>query len=254
MRQHISYSELKDWKQCPYYHKLTRIDGLAGFKGNEYTAFGTAVHSVCERKMLKEEFDANEYFLKEFSKNLSELDEDVQTSEKLIEQMCVQGATLLPHIESVVQEKFGNFEVVSTEEQIMVPIDDTDFKFKGYIDLVVKTGDGKYHIIDWKTCSWGWDMRKRSDPMVTYQLTLYKKFFAIKHGIDPSKIDTHFILLKRTAKKNHVEFVDVSSGTIKTNNATKLLMSAISNIKSKKAIKNRLSCKRCQFYKTEHCT
>ena len=90
--------------------------------------------------------------------------------------------------------------------------------------------------------------------MVTYQLTLYKKFFAIKHGIDPANIDTHFILLKRTAKKNHVEFVDVSSGTIKTNNATKLLMLAITNIEKKKAIKNRLSCKRCQFYKTEHCT
>ena len=254
MRQYISYSELKDWKQCPYYHKLTRIDGLAGFKGNEYTAFGTAVHSVCERKMLKEQFNANEYFLEEFNKNLSDLDDDIEINKKLVEKMCVQGASILPYIESVVGEKFGNFEVVSTEEKLMVPIEGTSFKFKGYIDLVVKTDDGKYHIIDWKTCSWGWDMRKRSDPMVTYQLTLYKKFFAIKHGIDPANIDTHFILLKRTAKKNHVEFVDVSSGTIKTNNATKLLMLAITNIEKKKAIKNRLSCKRCQFYKTEHCT
>tara|TARA_R110000787_G_scaffold145392_3_gene259239 strand:+ start:87 stop:851 length:765 start_codon:yes stop_codon:yes gene_type:complete len=254
LRQYISYSELKDWKQCPYYHKLTRIDGLAGFKGNEYTAFGTAVHSVCERKMLKEQFNANEYFLEEFNKNLSDLDDDIEINKKLVEKMCVQGASILPYIESVVGEKFGNFEVVSTEEKLMVPIEGTSFKFKGYIDLVVKTDDGKYHIIDWKTCSWGWDMRKRSDPMVTYQLTLYKKFFAIKHGIDPANIDTHFILLKRTAKKNHVEFVDVSSGTIKTNNATKLLMLAITNIEKKKAIKNRLSCKRCQFYKTEHCT
>ena len=254
MRQHISYSELKDWKHCPYYHKLTRIDGLAGFKGNEYTAFGTAIHSVCERKMLKEQFDANEYFLEEFNKNLVGLDESVQTDEKLIEKMCVQGAIILPHIDSAVKEKFDAFEVISTEEKLMVPIEGTNFKFKGYIDLVVKTGDGKYHIIDWKTCSWGWDMRKRSDPMVTYQLTLYKKFFAIKHGIEPADIETHFILLKRTAKKNHVEFVDVSSGAIKTNNATKLLMLALTNIEKKKAIKNRLSCKRCQFYKTEHCT
>ncbi len=45
---HISYSELKDWKFCAFYHKLTRVDGIDGFAGNEYTAFGTAVHAVCE--------------------------------------------------------------------------------------------------------------------------------------------------------------------------------------------------------------
>ena len=254
MTRHISYSELKDWKYCPYYHKLTRIDGLSGFRGNEYTAFGTAIHSVCERKMLKEQFDANEYFLSEFDKNLTQLDEDILTSNKLVEQMCVQGAAILPHIESTMSKRFGSYKVVSTEEKLMVPVEGSDFNFKGYIDLVVQTDDGKYHIIDWKTCSWGWDMRKRSDPMVTYQLTLYKKFFAIKHNIDPELIETHFVLLKRTAKKNNVEFVDVSSGTIKTNNATKLLMLALSNIEKQKSIKNRLSCKNCQFYKTEHCT
>tara|TARA_R100000808_G_C2152197_1_gene161527 strand:- start:2253 stop:3017 length:765 start_codon:yes stop_codon:yes gene_type:complete len=254
VQQHISYSELKDWKYCPYYHKLTRVDGLSGFKGNEYTAFGTAIHSVCERKMLNEQFDADEYFLSEFDKNLAALDDDVATSEKLVEQMCIQGATILPHIEPVIREKFGNFKVVSTEEKLMVPIDGTNFNFKGYIDLVIQTDDVRYHVIDWKTCSWGWDMRKRNDPMVTYQLTLYKKFFAIKHNIDPANIETHFALLKRTAKKNQVEFVDVSSGTIKTNNATKLLMLALGNIEKQKAIKNRLSCKSCQFYKTEHCT
>ena len=253
MQQHISYSELKDWKFCPYYHKLTRIDKIAGFKGNEYTAFGTAIHSVCERKMLKEQFDPYEYFLNEFDKNLSELDEDVATRQKLVEEMCVQGAAIIPHVEPSTMERFGNFKVISTEEKLMVPIDGTNYNFKGYIDLVIRTEDGKYHIIDWKTCSWGWDARKRSDPMVTYQLTLYKKYFAIKHDIDPSEIETHFALLKRTAKRNQVEFIDVSSGTIKTNNATKLLMLALKNIENKKAIKNRLSCKGCQFYKTEHC-
>ena len=254
MSSYISYSELKDWKFCPYYHKLTRIDGIAGFTGNEYTAFGTSIHSVCERKMLKEQFDDSEYFLSEFEKNLSELDEELETNAKLIEQMCIAGAQIIPHIMPAVEEKFGKYEVISTEEKLMVPIEGAEYNFKGYVDLVIKTEDGKYHVIDWKTCSWGWDMRKRTDPMVTYQLTLYKKFFALKHGIDPSNVVTHFALLKRTAKKDFVEFVDVSSGERKTNNAMNLLMLAIKNISAKKAIKNRLSCKRCQFYKTSHCT
>ena len=40
---------------------------------------------------------------------------------------------------------------------------DEDIKLKGFIDLVIKTEDGKYHVIDWKTCSWGWDARRKSD-------------------------------------------------------------------------------------------
>ena len=254
MSSYISYSELKDWKFCSNYHKLTRIDGISGFTGNEYTAFGTSVHSVCDRKMLNEQFDDNEYFLSEFEKNLSKLDDDLETDSKLIEQMRAAGTRLNPHIIPAVEEKFGKYEVISTEEKLMVPIDGTDYHFKGYVDLVIKTEDGKYHVIDWKTCSWGWGMRKRTDPMVTYQLTLYKRFFALKHGIDPSNIVTHFALLKRTAKKDFVEFVDVSSGERKTSNAMNLLILAIKNISAKKVIKNRLSCKRCQFYKTSHCT
>lgn len=254
MQPYISYSELKDWKFCANYHKLTRIDGIDGFTGNEYTAFGTSVHSVCDRKMLNEQFDDNGYFLSEFEKNLSELDKDTETDPKLIEQMRIAGVRLNPHIIPAVEEKFGKYEVISTEEKLMVPINGTDYNFKGYVDLVIKTEDGKYHVIDWKTCSWGWGMRKRTDPMVTYQLTLYKRFFALKHGIDPSNIMTHFALLKRTAKKDFVEFVDVSSGERKTANAMNLLLLAIKSISAKKVIKNKLSCKNCKFYKTIHCT
>ena len=68
---HISYSELKDWKFCAFYHKLTRVDKIDGFKGNAYTAFGTAMHSVCEKKLLKEEVD-NNFFVKELKKNIKE--------------------------------------------------------------------------------------------------------------------------------------------------------------------------------------
>ena len=58
---------------------------------------------------------------------------------------------------------FENCEVVSTEEKLYEPIEDHDLNFKGFIDLVVKTPDGKYHILDWKSCSWGWDAKKRSE-------------------------------------------------------------------------------------------
>ena len=48
----------------------------------------------------------------------------------------------------------------------MVPIGEgTDYKFKGYIDAVVKTSKmGNIILVDWKTCSWGWDARKKLRP------------------------------------------------------------------------------------------
>ena len=49
MRKHISYSEIKVWDECPYKHKLVYIDEVKKFLGNEHTAFGTAVHEVCEK-------------------------------------------------------------------------------------------------------------------------------------------------------------------------------------------------------------
>jgi len=251
---HISYSELKNWVLCPFYHKLVNIDKLKGFKGNEYTAFGTAIHSVCESKLLKEQINDEEFFVSSFSDCIAALDSDVAVDSRLVDQMVGQGKAILPEIEGALIEYFGpDYEVVSTEEQLMVPIQEVDYNFKGYIDAVIKTPDGKYHIVDWKSCSWGWDMKKRTDPMITYQLTLYKKYYAIKHNIDPDIIETHFALLKRTSKKGHVEFFRVSSGNRKTTNASNLLMKAIKNISNGKYIKNKLSCRRCEFYKTEHC-
>ena len=253
---HISFSEMKIWNECSYRHKLEYLDGLRSFMGNEYTAFGTAVHSYCEQALLREVKDPNKLFTDEFVKGLEKLIVDgVELDQKLINQMEPQGEGILPEVLPGINDYFEEgFEVLKTEEELYENMEGTGYKFKGFIDLVVKTPDGKIHIIDWKTCSWGWNRQRRSEPMTTYQLTLYKNFYAKKHGIDPSKIETHFALLKRTAKKgSKVEIFRVTSGPRKTSSAMALLNRAIQNIEKKTSIKNRLSCKYCAFYKTEHC-
>jgi hypothetical protein len=253
---HISYSELKDWKFCPFYHKLTRIDGIDGFTGNEYTAFGSAIHSVCEKKLLQEDMN-DDFFVKELKKNISELDEEHEINKKLVLDMIGQGKRIIPEIEDALKDYFQEFDVIEVEMPLFEPIEgEGDYNFKGYIDAIVATPDGKIHIFDWKTCSWGWDAKRRSDKMVTYQLTLYKHFFCQKMNIDPKDVETHFALLKRTAKKNRVEFFRVTSGPRKTENALKLLNTALYNIQNKRYIKNKLSCTGgygCKFYNTEHC-
>jgi len=253
---HISYSELKDWVHCAFYHKLTRVDGIDGFKGNVYTAFGSAIHSVCEKKLLKEEIN-DDFFVNELKKNISELDEDIKIDKKMVLDMMGQGKKIILEIEDALSDYFEEFEVLAVEMPLYEPIaGEENYQFKGYIDAIVATPDGKVHIFDWKTCSWGWDSRKKSDKMVTYQLTLYKHFFCQKMGVDPENVETHFALLKRTAKKNRVEFFRVTSGAQKTKNALKTLNMALYNIKNKRYIKNKLSCTSgfgCKFYGTEHC-
>jgi len=251
---HISYSELKDWVHCAFYHKLTRVDGIDGFTGNQYTAFGSAIHSVCEKKLLQEEIDDN-FFVEELKKNIAALDDEIDN--KIVHEMMKQGNAIIPEIEDALNNYFEEYEVLAVEMPLMEMIEgEEDYRFKGFIDAVVATPDGKVHIFDWKTCSWGWDSKKKNDKMVTYQLTLYKHFFCQKMEVDPKDVETHFALLKRTAKKNRVEFFRVTSGSIKTNNALKTLNMALYNIKNKRYIKNRLSCTAgygCKFYKTEHC-
>jgi RecB family exonuclease len=252
--KHVSFSQLKDWHFCAFYHKLVRIDGLKGFRGNTFTAFGNAIHDTCEGMLTEGLAKPYDFFLERFSKVLNELKSDgIEIDASLVEQMEEQARPLVELILPELEEYFGEYEVVSAEELLYEDVEESDLKYKGYIDLVLKTPDGKYHVIDWKSCSWGWNARKRSDPMVTYQLTFYKYFYAKKHGLDPKNVETHFALLKRTAKQNNVEFFRVTSGQIKTNNALNFLNKAIYNIQKDKHVKNRLSCSRCDFYKTEHC-
>ena len=252
---HISYSELKIWAECPFKHKLMYIDKIKGFVGNEYTAFGSAIHYLCEHAVVGsvEQEDYQELFNHSFRKELKKIE---VTKHDLVVEMLSQAENIGLHILPELEKHFGSYEVFSVEEKLFEKVQDfklDNYNFKGFIDLVIKTPDGKYHVIDWKTCSWGWDREKRNDRLTTYQLTLYKKFFCQKHNIDPNMVETHFALLKRTAKSNNVEIFRVTSGPRKSNNASSLLLKALINIHRQIKIKNRLSCDRCEFRKTANC-
>ena len=256
---HISYSELKNWCHCPYYHKLVNIEKIKVFKGNEYTAFGTALHSVCEDMLASDntEYDKESLFVNYFRHELKKLEQQ-ELNKKLVVSMLDQGKKIVPELLPALKHYFGDYDVFQTEEKLYESMQSVeDYLFKGFVDLVLQTKDGKYHIIDWKTCSWGWDARKRSDKMIVYQLVLYKHFFCKKYNIDPKNVETHFALLKRTAKKNVVELFNVTSGEKRIQNALQLLDRAVKTIKSKTHVKNKLSCTAgygCEFYKTKYCT
>ena len=259
---YVSYSSIKDFKFCPFYYKLTRIDKITSGGDSIHTAFGKALHKTAENIFKQEKegsFDYQKDFSDNFDSEISSLSEVVRSKliEKDLKEFNQQGRDLAVLVFPVATEYFGEFEFISAEESLMEDIVDykiDDFKFKGYIDLIIKTKkDGIYHIIDWKTCSWGWDLKKKSDTMLTYQLTYYKYFFSKKLNVSVDKIQTHFGLLKRTAKKDRVEIFDIACGEKKIGNALKLLQESIFNIDHDRFMKNRLSCERCVFRKTIHC-
>lgn len=253
IKTHISFSELKDWTFCPYYRKLTQEDLLNPYTDSVFTVFGTSIHSICEN--LVKDDKAKELFESTFQTNLK--NSTITPTQEEIASFTQEGKDILEEVSDALVKYFGKFEVLQTEEQLYEKINEFskgNYDFKGFIDLVLKTEDGKIHIVDWKTCSWGWDLEKRTDKMVTYQLTLYKKFYAQKYNVNLEDIETHFALLKRTAKKGtKVEFFRVTSGDRKMENATTTLVNAVTNIVNGRHIKNRLSCSRCVFNKTENC-
>ena len=258
---HISFSELAKWDFCPYARKLIYEDKVKKFKGNIFTGFGSAIHSVCEKYFeSNRELDKKFFFGEMFRKELKRLERTgEQFTVKQITDFYNQGLAIVEELDQAFDDYFGNdFEFIKAEDTLMERIGDftvADYKFKGYIDLIIKTKDGKYHIIDYKSCSWGWDAKKRSDRMVTYQLTLYKNYWAQKMGIPHNMIETHFALLKRTAKVGKkVEVFRVTSGPRKTTNALNLLKKALYNVNKQNHLKNRLSCQRCEFSNTQHCT
>ena len=144
---HISYSELKDWVFCAFYHKLTRVEKLSGFKGNAFTAFGTAVHAVCEKKLLNEEIEDDKYFIEQFEGSRSGLDDDVEIDYDLVAKMKEQSKAILPEIEEALTDYFGEYQTLAVEMPLMENIDgEGEYKFKGFIDAIVVTPDKKVHI------------------------------------------------------------------------------------------------------------
>jgi len=254
-QRRISFSELKIWNECPFKHKLIYKDKIKNFVGNEYTAFGTAIHHVCENIVLDRNLEKKKLFLNKFEEEINTISSSYEMNPDLIEAMKGQADDLVDYILPELDRMFPEFEVLAVEEPIYENITEfeTDLKFKGFIDLVLKTPDGKIHIIDWKTCSWGWDARRKAEKMTVYQLSFYKNFYGKKYNIEEDLIETYFALLKRTAKKNKAEIFKVSNGKIRVDNALNLLNKAVVNIEKNIHIKNKLSCRRCEFYNTTHC-
>ena len=268
-KKHVSFSEIKCWKECSYRHKLAHIEKIDTFEPSPYLDFGTAVHEGCEALLERKALNKKEILsnIKDaWNKHGFDKPEWYEKMPKWykhvpVEEWCNWASNMWKEIPEFLDETFPGWEFVEAEEMLYEPIENKDLNFKGYIDGIIKvpkkSGEGfVYWIIDWKTAqSYGWRRSKKQDILMTAQLILYKHFWSRKHSVELKDIRCGFILLKRGGKPGRVcELVTVSVGPKALEKGTKIMNNMISSVRRGMFLKNRNSCTYCQFKETEYCT
>ena len=266
-KPHVSYSEVKNWKECPYRHKLAYIDKIDLGTPSPYLDFGTSVHEGCEsflnkgtipkEKLLtniREAWAKHGFGEPEWYEKMPRWYKHVP-----VDEWCEWASNMWDDVPNFLDKTFPGWERVSAEEMLYEEIENQDIKFKGFIDAVIKVprknGTYKYWIIDWKTAkSYGWDKRESRDFMMQAQLVLYKHYWASKNNIPFKDVGCAFVLLKRGGKPgNMCGILKVSAGPKALEEANKMVRSMIKNVKKGFYVKNRMSCTFCDYKDTEHC-
>ena len=273
-KNHVSFSEIKTWKECSYRHKLMYVDKIQTYENNPYAEFGTVVHNAIEdflktknldvdtaKKNLKEcwnkyKFDSPEYIAKiqaqRRTHGLTYRHENYEKWEQSVE-------TILTSLPKFLDETFDEWEFLVAEDQIYEKIDGFELNFKGFIDCVLIATKGKKKkiwIIDWKTTGpRGWASQKSRDFMTQAQVGLYKKYWSKRENVPLKDVGCGYVLLKRNTKPEKcVWFMPVSVGPKFVTRADKLVESMVKTVQKGLFLKNKTSCKFCPFYNTEHCT
>jgi len=272
-KPHVSFSEVRIWKECSWKHKLMYIDKLAEFEAGIYTEYGSILHEAIEDFLITREMKPDIAVQKlEESWSKHGFDEENSIKERTLlaesqgwkykhdflsewKSWCRNSLNDLP---AFLDENYPGWETVSAEEELYEKLDD-ELSFKGFIDCIIKYPKGnktKYVIIDWKTAnSRGWSRDKKQDIKTTAQLILYKHYWSEKNNIPLKDIACNFVLLKRGSKPGKIcKIVEVSAGPKSIEKANKMVRNMIGGVRREFFMKNRLSCKFCPFSGTEHCT
>jgi hypothetical protein len=271
MIDHISYSSWQLFRNgCQWRWKLDYIDGIRKKSQSVHLAFGTAIHSAIEKYKNKSNpvslDESGAYFLSAFDKICEDEKDALGKFDK--EFFRNAGLEIICDLESCKEfvDGFPMYNEFELFEDILIP--DVSVKFKGFIDIVLKTKDKRGNTIlfvsDFKTCSWGWNAEKKQDKDLHSQLFLYKHFLCKKFDVDPNLVRTSFILLKKkpSSGSSRIEWFPISAGPVSVQRALDNLCSDISKIKlccdNNNFEKDRkLCCNKfgdtCPYFKTEYC-
>ena len=270
-KPHVSYSEVTTYQQCPFRHKLAYIDGLSVFEPSPYLDYGTIVHDAVEnflqgkpmdieaaQKKIVEVWQEKGFDTPEF------VDKQTKKAEKQgwkykhikLEGWLESSKNSLQQLPSFLEEKFPGWRPVAAEHKLYESVTGPEQgQFKGFIDCVIELPNGKHVVIDWKTAGpRGWNRDQKRDFLKQAQIILYKHYWMQVTGKPSNQIKACFVLLKRDSKPGKsVDIVEVSAGPKSIEKANKLVSGMLKGMRSGFKIKNKTSCKFCEFSETEHC-
>ena len=273
-KPHVSYSEIRNWKECPFRHKLIYIDKMVKDEPSPYLSYGTAVHAALEDYLetkqmntsiatdqIKEEWQKHGFDSPEWIKAQA----DHRASEgwkpkahNYLGEWLEWAENSLNDIPKFLDSEFDEWETVSAEEELYEFVEGCDIFFKGFIDALLKVkikGKEYYYVLDWKTAGdKGWFASKRRDILTWAQIALYKSFWMRKNDLDTKQVKCGFVLLKRGGKPGSTcELVKVSVGPKAEQNALSIMRSMVKTVRRGIFLKNRNSCRFCEFKNTQQC-
>ena len=258
-KQHVSFSEVKLWKECSYRHNLAHVKKIDLSKPSPVLDFGTAVHASCEQYLLTRGMKI-EIAYEHMEKAWASHEGNPDFTPASLEKAKSDASLILAEVPKFLDDTFPEWEVVDAEHQLYEAVENHPHAFKGFIDGVIKAkgkrGEILYWILDRKTTIRGWMREKRSDEMVKAQLALYKNYWCQKNPEIPFKnVRCGFVLLKKSAKLGeHCELFSVSMGDVPVKRSLKVVSNMLTSVKRGVAIKNRNACMWCEYKNTEHCT
>lgn len=253
---HISFSEAKDWIDCPYRHKLKHVDKVDLFVENVYTNFGKAVHASCE-----------DYLKTRKMKYEIALDDIRDAWEKYkLPDVGLWMKKALKNLQAVpgwLDTRFPGWECVEAEEALMEPIpgNHENVRFKGFIDAIIKHNN-VYYLLDWKSSNKGWNNYKKNDELTRMQLVLYNFFWSRKHQIAPEQIKCGFVILNGDlSSPERIDFFTFDIDEKVKKRSLTVLNDMISNVKAGMVIKQlksedvrmQGSCRFCEYNSTKWC-
>ncbi len=269
------------WRNgCQFRWKLDVLEGRKAKNYSVHMDFGSALHGTLEKikskKVEEKPADPKQFFEDSFRKFLAEnlsfyraKEQNALKDPGEVDYFVLAGRYILERFDDC--QEIAEAEVVYNEYRLDVQIerdDDIDVKFKGFIDMVIKTKDKRgntiLYVCDFKTCSWGWPIEKKTDKDLHFQILLYKHFLCKKFNLDPKLVRTAFVLLKKRPAKGSspIEFFPISAGPVSVQRAidemNKDLTEMHERTVSMNFIKNRQVCKNafgdiCPYLNSELC-
>ena len=257
--KHISYSEFRNFWECPYRRWLGYDQGIWGDDSKSYFSFGKATHEACEMALLGRPnmIPFDELMTLQFVED--GLIGDRAPAASSWKTMISQGNHIIKEYMPALLKHFGPFEPMRTEAKLYEPIPGLDpvICFKGFVDAQIKTiADGIFHILDLKTAVQHWAESKLMDRKTIMQLQLYAAFFCLKHNLPYEAARAHYVIMSRNARiGTKIRIYDIPFDAEIAELAIKRLKTIIKQIQSGLRIKRQtyMSCKFCQYKNTEHC-